>query len=379
VPDESEKAPESGLRAPALEQSGAGSSQEPLPPAPPIGDTTCTADGSADASPTGTLADCVELMFLSAADDVVASGIPPTHSVNTNKLMEDVGVAVDHLFDGLRRPKIPRGSGFLDKMEARAYVLADRIGHGLLPPILPPDPQNANAIGKRAHKQVGTIASRQNKAKTALAAATRKVRESWRAGKPPYSISAVEEELVRLESDAAAAAADLDNQEYDLKLPPAMRVTRKRKAPPSPRSIPPDPVQEAITAYKLQKKAARAAKANAILAGAAILEATRRLDKARKVRDALGEKPDIGYFIIEPQLGICSDRECKKRAFEEEKFDDADIELEEAVEGLEEAAEDGAHDNENVREEMRKLQSAWAEVERVGACQVACQDEEPSQ
>ena len=74
-----------------------------------------------------------------------------------------------------------------------------------------------------------------------------------------------------------------------------------------------------------------------------------------------------------------TDRECKKRAFEEEKFDAADIEIEEAVEGLEEAAEDGAHDNENVREEMRKLQSAWAEVERVGACQVACQDEEPSQ
>ena len=135
MPDESEKAPESGLRAPALEQSGAGSSQEPLPPALPIGDTTCAADGSADASPTSTLADCVELMFLSAADDVVASGIPPTHSVCTNKLMEDVGVAVDHLFDGPRRPKIPRGSGFLDKMEARAYVLADRIGHGLLPPI----------------------------------------------------------------------------------------------------------------------------------------------------------------------------------------------------------------------------------------------------
>ena len=89
-------------------------------------------------------------MFLSAADDVVASGIPPTHSVCTNKLMEDVGVAVDHLFDGPRRPKIPRGSGFLDKMEARAYVLADRIGHGLLPPILPPDPQSANAIGKLA-------------------------------------------------------------------------------------------------------------------------------------------------------------------------------------------------------------------------------------
>ena len=142
MPDESEKAPESGLRAPALEQSGAGSSQEPLPPALPIGDTTCAADGSADASPTSTLADCVELMFLSAADDVVASGIPPTHSVCTNKLMEDVGVAVDHLFDGPRRPKIPRGSGFLDKMEARAYVLADRIGHGLLPPILPPDPQS---------------------------------------------------------------------------------------------------------------------------------------------------------------------------------------------------------------------------------------------
>ena len=150
MPDESEKAPESGLRAPALEQSGAGSSQEPLPPALPIGDTTCAADGSADASPTSTLADCVELMFLSAADDVVASGIPPTHSVCTNKLMEDVGVAVDHLFDGPRRPKIPRGSGFLDKMEARAYVLADRIGHGLLPPILPPDPQSANAIGKLA-------------------------------------------------------------------------------------------------------------------------------------------------------------------------------------------------------------------------------------
>ena len=124
--------------------------QVATPPAPPIGDTTCAADGSADASPTSTLADCVELMFLSAADDVVASGIPPTHSVCTNKLMEDVGVAVDHLFDGPRRPKIPRGSGFLDKMEARAYVLADRIGHGLLPPILPPDPQSANAIGKLA-------------------------------------------------------------------------------------------------------------------------------------------------------------------------------------------------------------------------------------
>ena len=318
-------------------------------------------------------------MLLSAADDVVASGIPLTHSVCTNKLMEDVGVAVDHLFDGQRRPKIPRGSGFLDKMEARAYVLADRIGHGLLPPIPPPDPQSANAIGKRAHKQVGAIATRQGKAKTALAAAIRKERGLWRASNPPELAADLDERLVRVEADAAAAAAYLDNQEYDLKLPPAMRVTRKRKAPPSPRSIPPDPVQEAITAYKLQKKAARAAKANAILSGAAIHEATRRLDKAQKVRDALGEKPDTGYFVLDPALGMCSDRECKKRACEEEKFDDADIELDEAVEGLKEAAEDRAHDSENAREEMRKLQSAWAEVERVGACQVACQDEEPSQ
>ena len=151
----------------------------------------------------------------------------------------------------------------------------------------------------------------------------------WRASNPPELAADLDERLVRVEADAAAAAVDLDNQEYDLKLPPAMRVTRKRKAPPSPRSIPPDPVQEAITAYKLQKKAARAARAKSILSGAAIHEATRRLDKAQKVRDALGEKPDIGFFIIEPQLGTCSDRECKKRACEEEKFDDADIELEE--------------------------------------------------
>ena len=321
-------------------------------------------------------------MFLGDADDVVASGIPPTHTSSTNELLRDVGVVVDAIFDGPRRPKIPRGSVFLDKMEARAYLVADRIGHGLLPPIAPPDPQSANAIGKRAHKQVGAIAARQGKAKTALAAAIRKERlaASKAASNDPTLATDLEARVARLEADAAAVAAELDGEQYDLKLPPPMKPSRKRKAPPGV-PHPPDPFREAMDAYKVQQKVARNAKAKAVLAGAAIHEATRRLDKAEKVRGALGEKPDVGYFVIDPGLGMCSDRECKERAREEETFEEADEAVEDALEALEEAGDDAAQASDNVREELQKLQLAWAEVQRVGACdsEVACQDGEPSQ
>ena len=332
--------------------------QVATPPASPIGDTASIPNDSAEASPGGTLADCAELMFLTSADDVLPSGVRATHSACTNKLMADVGEVVDLLFDGPRRPKIPRGGGFLDKMEGRAYLVADRIGHGLLPPIASPDPSSANALGKRAHRQVGAVAAKHCKAKAALAAAIRKERQA--AAKDSSLASGVEERIAKLEKDAATAAAELDDTQYDLKLPPPItKSSRKRKAiePPMP-VVPREPtaLEQAIDAYKLQKQAAAAAKQRAILAGAAIQGATHQLHKAEKAENALGEYPGFEYFVMEP-LEL-SDRECAKRARENERFAEAEQAREEAEYELQQAAEAGFWANDELRKETHRLKLA---------------------
>ena len=359
--DDGEKAPQLAAGARHVETASADFDQVAVPLTEPIGDAASVSDGGMQASRAGTLADCAELMFLSSAEGVVPSGVPPTHSASANKLMTDVGVEVDLLFDGPRRPKIPRGDGFLDKMEARAYLLADRIGHGLLPPIPPPDPSSANAIGKRAHRQVGAVAAKHGKAKVALAAAIRKERRE--AGKDPTLADGLEERVAGLERDAAEVASTLDDAMYDLKLPPAIRPSRKRKAPPVPVvPRPPSAFEEATAAYRLQQKAAADAKTAAILASADVQAATRRLDKAQTARDALGEKPDLDYFVLAPALGDCSDRECAKRAREEERFEAAEEALAEAHGAFDQAVEAADLANEMLRKETRRLKFAYDDV-----------------
>ena len=359
-----EKAPLPQDGAPHVEAGGMDGDQVATPPAPPIGDAASIPNDSAEASPGGTLADCAELMFLTSADDVLPSGVRATHSACTNKLMADVGEVVDLLFDGPRRPKIPRGGGFLDKMEGRAYLVADRIGHGLLPRIAPPDPSSANAIGKRAHKQVGAVAAKHCKAKAALAAAIRKERQA--AAKDSSLASGVEERIAKLEKDAATAAAELDDTQYDLKLPPPItKSSRKRKAiePPMP-AVPREPtaLEKAIEEHKLQKQAAAAAKKAAIIASAGMQAAARRLEKAEAALHALGDKPDEGYFVIEPALGLCSQREHAKRDREAEQFDQFEEALDEAQDAFDQAVESADEANAKLVDETLGLQSAFDAV-----------------
>lgn len=62
------------------------------------------------------------------------------------------------------------------------------------------------------------MAAKHCKAKAALAAAIRKERQA--AAKDSSLASGVEEWIAKLEKDAATAVAELDDTQYDLKLPP---------------------------------------------------------------------------------------------------------------------------------------------------------------